>query len=132
MLGFLIRWVLAFVLLAATYNPTQYNFYSWALENWEEQLPLTALFALVLLVGYIIYLRATFRSIGLFGLILILAVIGTALWVLYDFGWIALDDMAVNTWIGLSVLSFVLAVGLIWSIVRRSISGQADVDDVDE
>jgi len=83
-------------------------------------------------VGYIIYLRATFRSIGLFGLLLILAVIGTALWVLYDFGWIALDDAAVNTWIGLVVLSFVLAVGLIWSIVRRSISGQADVDDVDE
>jgi len=97
MIGFLIRWFLAFALLAATYNPTEWNFYRWGLANWEAQLPLTILFGLILLVGYIIYLRATFRSIELFGLLLILAVIGTALWVLYDFGWIALDDAAVNT-----------------------------------
>ncbi|MEO1240160.1 MAG: DUF6524 family protein, partial [Pseudomonadota bacterium] len=37
-----------------------------------------------------------------------------------------------NTWLGLVVLSIVLAIGLSWSIVRRRISGQADVDDVDE
>ena len=132
MIGFLIRWVLAFLLLAATYNPTQWNLYRWGLENWETQLPLTALFSLILLVGYIIYLRATFRSIGLFGLLLILAVVGTALWVLYDYGWISLEDPTVNTWLAIGILSFVLAIGLIWSIVRRRISGQADVDDVDE
>ncbi len=132
MLGFLIRWFFAFVLLAASYNPTDWNFYRWALANWETQLPLTILFGLVLTIGYIIYLRATLRSIGLFGLILILAVVGTALWVLYDFGWITLDNRDVNTWLAIGVLSFVLAVGLIWSIVRRHISGQADVDDVDE
>ena len=132
MLGFLIRWVFAFALLAATYNPTQWNFYRWAMTNWETQVPLTILFALILTVGYIIYLRATLRSIGMFGLILVLAVVGTGLWVLYDFGWISLDNPTMNTWLAIGVLSFVLAIGLIWSIVRRHISGQADVDDVDE
>ena len=130
-MGFLIRWALAFVLLAATYNPTEWNFIRWAMGNWEAQLPLTIFFALILAVGYIIYLRATIRSIGVFGMLLLLAVVGTALWVLVDLGWIRLDDPTVNTWLAIVVFSAVLAIGLGWSIVRRRISGQADVDDVD-
>lgn len=132
MVGFLTRWIFAFGLLAATYNPTELNFSRWAAGNWETSLPLTLFLGLVLLVGYIIYLRATLRSIGLFGMLLILAVAGTFLWVLYDYGWISLSNPTVNTWIGLGALSLVLSVGLSWSIVRRRLSGQLDVDDVDE
>ena len=130
-MGFLLRWICAFALLAASYNPTQWNFYQWVQTGWQTQLPLTILFALILLVGYIIYLRATLRSIGVFGLLLVLAVVGTAIWVLFDFGWISLSNPTTNTWLAITLLSFVLAVGLGWSIVRRQISGQADVDDVD-
>ena len=129
---FLIRWVFAFVLLAATYNPTQWNFVRWSMENAETNLSMTVLFGLVLFVGYIIYLRATLRSIGIFGMILILAVVGTLLWVLFDQGLISLDNPTVNTWIVIVALSIVLAVGLSWSIVRRKLTGQADMDDVDE
>ena len=131
-MGFIIRWVFAFVLLALTYNPTQWNFVRWSMTNYEAQLPLTVLFGLILLVGYIIYLRATLRSIGMFGMLLILAVVGTLLWVLYDQGVISLDNPTINTWIAIVALSVVLAIGLSWSIVRRKLSGQADVDDVDE
>jgi hypothetical protein len=131
-MGFLIRFACAFALLAATYNPTQWNFYRWATVNYDAQLPITVLFALILLVGYIIYLRATLRSIGLFGMLLILAVIGTVLWVFYDQGWIRLDNPTFITWLAIIALSLVLAIGLSWSIVRRTISGQADVDDIDE
>ncbi len=131
-MGFLIRWVCALVLLAATYNPTDYNYTRWVMTGWEEQLPLKVLGGLVLLIGYIIYLRATVRSIGIFGMILILAVAATLVWVAFDFGWLDLSDPSFNTWLGLVVLSIVLAIGLSWSIVRRRISGQADVDDIDE
>lgn len=131
-MGFVIRWVLAFVLLAATYNPTQWNFVQWGLANYETTLSVTVLIGLLLAIGYIIYLRATLRSIGLFGMILVLAVAGTILWVLFDQGMIDLTDPTLNTWIAVVVLSFVLSIGLSWSIVRRKISGQADVDDIDE
>lgn len=131
-MGFVIRWVFAFVLLAATYNPTQWNFARWSAENYETNLSVTVLFGLILLIGYIIYLRATLRSIGVFGMILILAVVGTLLWVLYDQGMIDLDNPTVNTWIAVFALSMVLAIGLSWSIVRRKLTGQADMDDVDE
>jgi hypothetical protein len=131
-MGFVIRWIFAFVLLAATYNPTQWNYVRWATDNMETNLSMTVLLGLVLFVGYIIYLRATLRSIGIFGMILILAVVGTLLWVLFDQGVISLDNPSVNAWIGIFALSVVLAVGLSWSIVRRKLTGQADMDDVDE
>ena len=131
-MGFLIRWVFAFVLMAATYNPTAWNFVRWSLDNYETNLSMTVLFGLILLVGYIIYLRATLRSIGVFGMVLILAVVGTILWVLFDQGVISLDNPTVNTWIAIVALSIVLAIGLSWSIVRRRLTGQTDVDDIDE
>ena len=130
-MGFLLRWIFAFVLLAATYNPTDFNYYDWARMNAETNLSMVVLLGLVLLVGYIIYLRATLRSIGLFGMILTLAVVATIVWVLFDQGFISLSNPTINTWIAIFALSIVLAIGLSWSIVRRRLSGQADVDDVD-
>lgn len=130
-MGFLLRWLFAFLLLAATYNPTSWNILTWGTANWSGQLPLVVLASLVLLTGYIIYLRATLRSIGLFGMLLILAVVGTVIWVLYDQGWVSLENPTFNTWLAVIALSLVLAVGLSWSIVRRRLTGQADVDDVD-
>jgi len=131
-MGFLLRWVFAFVLLAATYNPTPYNFVVWSAENFDTRLSLVVLSAIVLLIGYIIYLRATLRSIGLFGMVLVLALAGALIWVAYDFDLLSLDNPTFLTWLGLFVLSIVLAIGLSWSIVRRKLSGQTDVDDVDE
>ena len=130
-MGFLIRWAFAFLLLAATYNPTQWNFVSWAMGNYQNMLSVTVLVGLILAIGYIIFLRATLRSIGMFGMLLVLAVAGTLLWVLFDQGFINLTNPTINTWLGIIMMSLVLAIGLSWSIVRRKISGQADVDDVD-
>ncbi|WP_424971327.1 DUF6524 family protein [Dinoroseobacter sp. S76] len=127
----LIRWLAAFLLLAATYNPTDFNYIRWALGNHEAQLSVVVLLGLLLTVGYIIFLRATLRSIGLFGMILIAAIFAALIWVLYDLGLLSLENPGVQTWLGILALSIVLGVGLSWSIVRRRLSGQADVDDVD-
>jgi hypothetical protein len=131
-MGFLLRWLFAFVLLAATYNPTEYNFVRWAMGNYQQMLSICVLGGLILLVGYIIYVRATLRSIGLFGMLLVLAVAGTMIWVLFDQGLIDLANPTFNTWLAIVILSLVLAIGLSWSIVRRKLSGQLDVDDVEE
>ena len=131
-MGFMLRWLFAFGLLAATYNPTAWNYVRWTRENWRDATSIAVLLGLVLFIGYVIYLRATLRSIGLFGMILILALFGALLWVAFDIGWVSFANPSVNTWIGLVALSLVLGTGLSWSIVRRKLTGQADVDDVDE
>ncbi len=131
-MSFVLRWAFAFILLALTYNPTEWNFVRWAPTNWGTQASLVLLFGLILFAGYVIYLRATLRSIGLFGMLLVLALVAALVWVAYDFGLISLDNPTANTWIALFALSLVLGTGLSWSIIRRRLSGQADVDDVDE
>lgn len=130
-MGFILRWVCAFALLAATFNPTKYNYVDWAREFGASNMSLAVLMGLLLLIGYIIYLRATLRSIGGFGMALVLALVAAGLWVLYDFGVLRLDNASANLWLALAALSFVLGIGLSWSHVRRALSGQADMDDVD-
>lgn len=131
-MGFILRWACAFLLLALTFNPTRYNYIAWVRDYGETNLSLAVLFGLLLFVGYIIYLRATLRSIGAFGMLLIIALVGAGIWVLVDLDILRLDNPTFNVWLGLGALSFMLGVGLSWSIVRRALSGQADIDDVDE
>ena len=131
-MAFLIRWLIAFVLLAATWNPTDWNFSRWAAENWDTQMPLAVLGGLVLAVVYIVYLRATLRSIGPIGMALVAAVFGALIWVLIDWGWLQTGNSVTNQWLGIMLASLVLGIGLSWSILRRRISGQVDIDDVDE
>ena len=131
-MGYILRVLAAFGLLSLTYNPTQYNFARWAEANWGAQMPLAVLFGLLLLVGYIIYLRATLRSIGLFGMCLVLALVAALLWVASDYGWLSFENPTLNIWLAIVALSVVLGIGLSWSHVRRALSGQADMDDVDE
>lgn len=131
-MGFILRWLCAFALLALTFNPTPYNYINWAADYGGMNLSIAVLMGLLLLIGYIIYLRATLRSIGAFGMLLVLAVVAAGLWVLYDLGVLRLDNSSFNVWLALIALSLVLGVGLSWSHVRRALSGQSDMDDVDE
>lgn len=132
MTGFVWRLGVAFALLAVTFNPTEWNYVRWVQQNFTEQMPLAVLFGLLLFVGYIIYLRATLRSIGGFGMFMVLAIAAATVWVLYDYGLLTLRDTSQMVWLALGALALVLGIGLSWSHVRRRLSGQADMDDVDE
>ncbi|WP_282059584.1 DUF6524 family protein [Roseobacter litoralis] len=131
-MGILTRWMGAFVLLAATFNPTQYNYIMWLQTYGAQNLSIAVLVGLVLAVAYIVFLRATLRSIGPLGMGLILGIFAAAVWVLHDFGVLALDNQNLNVWLALFALSAVLGIGLGWSHVRRALSGQTDVDDIDD
>ncbi|MEE8271122.1 MAG: DUF6524 family protein [Alphaproteobacteria bacterium] len=129
--NFLIRWAVALVLVFATFNPTQYSFYRWVVGG-QEDMPIKALVGVALLIGYIIFIRATWRSIGPIGLLLAVAFFGTLVWVLIDFGLIDPQRGSQMTYIVLVVMATVLAIGVSWSHVRRRVTGQADIDDIDE
>ena len=131
-MGILIRILGAFVLLSATYNPTQWNFVRWAQTGWATQMPLTILLGLLLAVGYLVYIGATLRSIGAFGIVLVAAIVGALVWVLIDYQVLTLQNPSLNLWLGIFALSVVLGIGLSWSIIRQRISGQATVDEVQE
>lgn len=132
MTDILARWAIAFVLVSLTYNPTQFNFIRWAVHSGTASLSLAVLFGLILLTVWIIFLRATLRSIGPFGMALTGAIFAALVWVLHDLGILALSNRAFTAWLGIAGLSLVLGVGLGWSHIRRRVSGQVDGDDIDE
>jgi hypothetical protein len=131
-MGILLRWIGAFALLSVTYNPTPYNYIRWATDNFAASTPLVLLVGLLLAVGYLIYIGATLRSIGLFGVALVGAVTGLLVWVLVDYGILSLTSPQISLWLGILIASVVLGVGLSWSIIRQRLSGQATVDEVQE
>lgn len=135
-LSFIIRLVFALLLVYATYNPSGYSFYHWAKEALlGDAIAITppfAMSAVILMIGWTIYLRATFRSLGAFGLVLAFAFFAIIVWWLIDIGLLGLDSVSIFTYIILFLLSAILATGMSWSHIRRRMSGQTDVDDVEE
>lgn len=134
--GFLLRFVFALVLVYVSYNPTGLSYYHWAKDalfgDGTVMSPPFALVSVVLLIGWTVYLRATLRSLGSFGLLLALAFFAIIIWWLVDLGLLGINNVSVFSYIVLFLISAVLAVGMSWSHIRRRLSGQADMDDVDE
>jgi hypothetical protein len=130
---FAVRWLGALALVMATFNPTPYSYFHWLVSDWpSDDLPIKALVGVVLLIFYVIFLRATLRSLGSLGLVLIVLLMAAILWVLIDYGWLDPSGQNAITWIVLVGVATILGVGMSWSYVRRRLTGQVDVDDVDE
>ncbi|WP_428622599.1 DUF6524 family protein [Sedimenticola sp.] len=128
----MIRWVLALLLVFTTYNPSGYSWYHWLAQAANKIEPLIALAGVLLLIGWVIYVRATARSLGVIGTLLALALFGTLVWALIYYQVISLSNTTLLTYIVLIILSAVMATGLSWSHIRRRMSGQLDVDDRDD
>jgi len=130
--GFMLRWVMALLLVFLTYNPSGYSWYHWLAGAENKVEPLIALSGVLLLIGWVIYVRATARSLGVMGTLLSLALFGTLVWALIYYQIISLDNTTFLTYLSQVILSAVMAIGLSWSHVRRRLTGQLDVDDSDE
>lgn len=130
--GFLLRFLFAVLLVFVTYNPSGYSYSHWVQTSMSNIGPLLVLAGISLLIGWVIYVRATLRSLGLIGLVLALIFFAVIIWLLVDWGWLGVGSVAAMSWIILFLISAVLAVGISWSHIRRKISGQVDSDDIDD
>ena len=130
--NFLIRFVMALVLVFGTYNPSGYSWYHWFIRAADRFDPVLTFAAVVLLIGWVVYVRSTLRSLGEIGTILAVAFFAALTWVMIGYGWLSLDNPTIFTWVVLTMLAAIMATGMSWSHIRRRMSGQLDVDDVDE
>jgi hypothetical protein len=131
-MSFLLRWAVALALVFVTFNPTDYSYYRWVAVWDGENIPVKALAGIVLLILYVIFLRATWRSIGPIGLALAAALMAVLIWVTIDFGLLNLNQPTIVTWVLLFAIATILAIGISWSHIRRRVTGQADMDDVED
>ncbi len=130
--GFFVRWLFALLLVFVTYNPTGYSLAHWIWPFANEQLPLKILAALLILGCYVIYLTATFHSLGWIGIILVFAFCGTLVWLFVDQGWMNLSNPGILSWVMIAVVGTVMGLGISWSHIKKRLTGQFDTDDVGE
>ncbi|MFT5549511.1 MAG: hypothetical protein ACI9CO_001438 [Candidatus Azotimanducaceae bacterium] len=127
--SFLLRFLIALFLVMITYNPSIYSWVHWL--NSDTALVYKVSSGILLLIGWVMYLRATWMSLGIFGTILAAAFFGVMIWLLLEWGLLELDNTSVVVWVVEFVLVGVLAVGMSWSHIRRKVSGQYDTDELE-
>jgi len=126
------RYLIAFAMVAVTWNPTPFSYTRWAMNQWDNMIPVVLLFGLIILVGWIVFVRATMRSLGPVGLFLACAIAGSLFWVLWFYDLIGPGNRTLIQWIAMLLIAAILTAGMSWSHLRRRWSGQADIDDVDD
>jgi hypothetical protein len=129
--GIALRFVFAFALVGLTWNPTRFNYIAWALERWRDTGPLVAFAGIIMLMGWIFFVRTTARSLGVLGIVLCTGLAVVVLWILIFYNVVGTDSTTLITWIVLVLLAAILAAGMSWAHLRARWSGQATVDDVD-
>ena len=119
--GFLARFAFALLVAGATYNPTRYSFYEWARSTGWQWRPPIVFVGVVLLIGWVVCLRLTLRSMGGLGLLLANAFLAALFWLFASWGWLPIENTAAISWIGLLSVTAILAVGMSWSRLRRGV-----------
>ena len=132
--NYLIRLAAALVLVFTTYNPLKWSFFHWvqsAILDFTQANVFMALAGIVLLIGWVIFLRATMRSLSVFGTVLAVAFFGILIWVVLTYLPTLKDNLKIMTWLVLIGMAGVLSAGISWSHIRRRMTGQIDVDETD-
>ncbi len=125
------RFVFALLLVVLTFNPSGRSYFHWVAAGFPASDAVKALAGIVLLIGWGVFLTATARSLGVVGVLLALAFFAALVWVAVQFGWLDAGNTRALVWVGLVVAAAILAMGMSWSHVRRRLTGQAAVDEVD-
>jgi len=127
--SFLLRFGVSLVLVLLTYNPSGFSWLGWLFS--ETPMVYKVATGVVLAIGWVIFLRATWNSLGAVGTMLAAAFFAVIIWLLIEWGLLALGSGFTFQWVFLIMLSGVLALGMSWSHLRRRMSGQYDTDEIE-
>ena len=134
--GVIVRFLTALLLVYATFNPEGVSYFHWAImplirgEGIGSIGPIQVVAGILLLIGWLVFLQATRRSLGILGALLVLALGAALIWLLVDWHVLAPRSSRAFGHVALVIISLVLAIGLSWSSVNRRITGQLDTDQV--
>ena len=128
---FIVRFIFAIVVVFASYNPEGHSYFHWVYQDLPAFSALKAFIGVILLICWIILIRATLGSLGYIGILLAAAFFGLAIWLIIDVFGLSTDSFRVIAYIVSIMLASVLSIGISWSHVRRRLSGQVDTDEIE-
>lgn len=129
--GILTRIGAALLLVFLTFNPTGYSYFHWVREAFPSVSAPQAVVGILLLILWIFLWRSMMQAVGKLGLVLMAALFAAIVWMFVGWGWIDPGNATVMTWVSLGVLGLILGIGMSWAIIRRDLTGQASVDEID-
>jgi hypothetical protein len=129
--SFTTRLVFAIILVLATYNPSGYSFIGWLTNGGDTPMVYKAILGVILLIGWVVYLRATINSLGTIGISLATVFMVCLVWLLIEWKLFNPENVSAMTWVIEMVIACVLAIGMSWSHIRRRMSGQYDTDEIE-
>lgn len=130
--GILARVAVALLLVMATFNPSGRSYFHWVREAFPSVSPPQAVVGILLLILWIFLWRSMMQAIGKLGFVLMAALFAAVVWMFVGWGWLDAGNATAMTWVALVVLGLILGIGMSWAIIRRDLTGQASVDDIDE
>ena len=130
--SFFLRLLFALAVVMLTFNPTGFSFFHWAKDAFLSSSlgPLHFLAGIALLIGWVLFVQATTESLGVMGILLVAALFGVLVWLLFFYDVVKAGSVATILWIVLVGVALILTVGMSWAHIRRRMSGQATVDEV--
>lgn len=129
--SFFIRFSFAIILVFLTYNPEEYSYFHWVKDTFPSLTVFKAFAGVVLLIAWVVLIRATLGSLGAMGITLAIAFFGLLIWLIVDVLGLSTDSTRVVSYIVEIMLASVLSIGVSWSHIRRRVSGQVDADEID-
>lgn len=130
--GVALRFLFALLLVLLSYNPSGYSYFHWVYQSINHITPYVVISGLVLLIGWGIYLKATLNSLGLLGIMVLAALFASLVWLFVYWGFLSVTNISAMAWVIEVLLAALLTVGMCWSHFTRRMSGQVDVDEIEE
>lgn len=130
--GVVLRFLFALLLVLLSYNPSGYSYFHWVHYSFSDITPYVVLAGIILLIGWGVYLKATLNSLGLIGIIALAALFACLVWLFVYWGFLSVNDISAMAWIIEVLLAALLTIGMCWSHFTRRMSGQVDVDEIED
>jgi hypothetical protein len=129
--SFGLRLMGALLLVFCTYNAGGLSYLHWVLGDGQGMVALKVLAGLALLIGWVVFVRATMNSLGGLGFLLAAGFFGALIWLFADWGILPSAGREAVITLTEFALAAVLATGMSWSHIRRRLSGQVDTDEIE-
>lgn len=129
--GFAWRIAFALALVLLTFNPAGFSYFHWVKDGFPSIGPAQAVVGIALLVLWVFLWRSMMQAIGTLGLLLMAAFTAALVWLFVSWGWLDVRNATTMAWVVLVALGLILGIGMSFAILRRELTGQASVDEVD-
>ncbi|OZY86446.1 hypothetical protein CBP51_05310 [Cellvibrio mixtus] len=130
--GVALRFLFALLLVLLSYNPSGYSYFHWVYNSLSDITPYIVIAGLILLIGWGVYIKATLNSLGIVGILVLAALFASLIWLFIYWGFLSVTDISAIAWVIEVLLAALLAVGMCWSHFTRRMSGQVDVDEIED